>query len=281
MRCVGGFVLNEVIGRGGLGIVYRGQRLSDGKPVAVKLVGGMLHRPDGGDGSVRLLREALALSAVQHEYVVDVFAAGKDAGHVYLAMELIDGITLKAWQRDESRTVREIVDQYVRVGSGLAAAHEVGLIHRDFKPTNVMIGNDGRPRVLDFGLVRREPSADVRSDDDDAWEEITQVGITLGTPNYMAPEQVRGELVDSRSDQFSFCIALYEAVTREHPFFGQGAEPIMRAIKNDLRRAWPSTADVPDLLLRILDRGLSPDPARRFGSMEQLVAALRGGLWHL
>jgi serine/threonine protein kinase len=273
---VGGFELQHEIGRGGTGVVYRARNLIEGGLAAVKLVQGPRLGADGDD-ALRLVREALALREFSNQYVVKIQGAGRQGDIVYLAMEFIDGQTLKEWQSQSTRSLREIVSQYARVGMGLSAAHDAGLVHRDFKPNNVMIDRQGQPRVLDFGLARRTSLATAEHEAD-AWEEITQVGVTPGTPSYMAPEQVRGESPDARADQFSFCIALYEAVTKEHPFRGRGASGIMRAIANGRRRKRRYDSSVTAGLRALIERGLSADPEARFASMVELTAELRATL---
>lgn len=270
---IGGFTLEQEIGRGGIGVVYRARSVIDGELAAVKLVGSSLPGTPGDD-SLRLIREALALRELDHEYVVKILGAGRHGHVVYMAMEFVNGQTLKDWQSDPRRTLLEILTQYGRIGLGLAAAHDAGLVHRDFKPNNVMIDQDERPRVLDFGLARRTVLSAAEHVIDDPWEEITQVGTTLGTPSYMAPEQVRGEPLDARADQFAFCIALYEAVVHEHPFEGRTGAQVMSAIANDRRRRRRDAVELPPRLCALLERGLSPERGARFASMADVVAEL-------
>src|SRR5262249_45747991 len=152
--------------------------------------------------------------------VVPIFDVGQAGGAVFVAMPLIEGGTLRSWLRDSPRSLGAILDQFVAAGRGLAAAHAAGLVHRDFKPDNVLVGMDGEVQVADFGLARltdEEPAPDACADALTA-DMLTQTGAVLGTPPYMAPEQLRGRLIDARADQFSFCVALWAAVYGERPF---------------------------------------------------------------
>ncbi len=184
-------------------------------------------------------------------------------------MEFVDGQTIAAWLHETERSWQEIVDAFVSAGRGLAAAHAANVVHRDFKPQNVMIGRDGRVRVMDFGLarpLRDEAEAECVPDVTPAPNDLTSttVGAVVGTPAYMAPEQLRGHPADTRTDQFSFCVAFHEAVYGTRP----GA-----ATTSGGRRA----ARVPPWLKRVIRRGLDPDPRKRFGSMDELLRAVERG----
>ncbi len=162
----------------------------------------------------RLLREARAIARLSHPNVVAVHDAGAVDDRVYIAMEFVDGDTVDAWLRSKPRSWREIVDVFMAAGRGLAAAHAAGVVHRDFKPQNVMIGRDGSVRVMDFGLARlaeepvEAPSVETEADRPHVPTTVTKTGALVGTLGYMAPEQFRGEALDGRADQFSFCVAL-------------------------------------------------------------------------
>jgi eukaryotic-like serine/threonine-protein kinase len=187
---------------------------------------------------------------------------------------------LRDWLAAERRGFREVVSVFVKAGRGLSAAHSAGLVHRDFKPANVLLGTDGRVAVSDFGLARLVTAppdmdaaevAEARPQVVDVT--LTATGAVLGTPAYMSPEQHRGQPVSAQSDQFSFCVALYEALFREHPFEGRDAAELAAAVRAGKRR--PSRRGVvPDWLLRAVARGLEIDPARRHPSMEALVTPL-------
>lgn len=281
---LGRFSLLERIGAGGMGVVYAAHDRRLDRKVAVKILdaerrGDERHR-------VRLLREAQALARLSHPNVVQIFDVGTFEGHVYLAMELLEGPSLRAWTEERSRAWRQIVDKYVQAGRGLQAAHDVGILHRDFKPANALMGRDGRVRVLDFGLARKleddssliaavpgqasaSGSGSIALD-----ESVTRSGELMGTPAYMSPEQIAGHPLDVRSDQFSFCVALYEALFGRRPHQGVGAAEIMMSISDGVVMPPPSGASVPRRIRLAILRGLQTEPARRFPSMNALVDEL-------
>ncbi len=256
---VGRYLVLELIGSGGMGVVYAAYDPTLHRRIALKLV-----RDRHGDGAERLLREAQALAQVSHPNVVAVLDVGTFGDRVFLAMELIDGMTLAEWQQPRLHW-RAIVDAYLQAGRGLIAAHDKGLLHRDFKPGNVLISSDGRVRVVDFGLARNveeaEPFERLASPDlttpPRGREALTRSGTVLGTPAYMAPEQVHGR-ADARSDQYGFCASLFEALHGRLHFEAQ----------NGRRRALPAR------IARAVERGLSDDPDQRFPSMRALLDAL-------
>jgi len=261
---VGRYVLASELGRGGLGVVYRARDPELARDVAIKL----WRKPTGADlpgNRARMVREAQAIARLAHPNVVAIYDVGSHAGGVFLAMELIDGPTLKEWLASSGRSARAIVDRFVEAGEGLAAAHAEGLVHRDFKPSNALVGSDGRVRVVDFGLARPEgegapPGApdSSRGDGESPLSGLTQTGAVLGTPVYMSPEQRRGEPVDARSDQYAFCVALAEALSGELP-------PVdARASELGLAR-WVAP---------VLARGLASDPEARYSSMRDLLDEL-------
>jgi hypothetical protein len=252
--------------------------------VAIKL----LHPELGGSAEEqkqRLQREAQAMARVSHHNLVTVFDVGTHEGQVFIAMEYVAGVTLKQWLGPR-RAWSDIVRMFCGAGRGLAAAHAAGLVHRDFKPANVLVGDDGIPQVLDFGLVRRAGEVDpaTREDDGDGPApredtlalDLTRTGSVMGTPAYMAPEQHLGQPTDARSDQFSFCVALYEALYGRRPFPGEEAGKLTVAVLENLREPRPRRTEVPRDLYRVLDRGLSREPSDRFPSMEPLIEALMG-----
>lgn len=266
---IGRYVILDRIGGGGMGVVYTAYDPELDRKVALKLL-----RPDRAAGEaarLRLLREAQAIARLSHPHVVAVHDAGTFGDQVFLAMEYVEGTTLSWWLNEERRPWREVVDRFVLAGRGLAAAHAAGLVHRDFKPDNVLLGRDGRVRVADFGLAR---AVGTDTEEEPASSEsvsglaspLTQLGVAVGTPAYMAPEQLRGERADARSDQFSFCVALWEALYGERPFAGEmGRGPVREA---------PAGARVPDRLRQALLRGLAIDPAARYPAMEELLDRL-------
>ncbi|MEZ4428041.1 MAG: serine/threonine-protein kinase [Nannocystaceae bacterium] len=211
---MGRFAVLRRLGAGGMGVVYEARDAQLDRRVALKL----LQRLDdpGGEGTARLLREAQALARLSHPNVVQVHDVGEHEGRVFLTMEFVAGPTLRAWQAAARRGWRAIVDMYIQAGEGLAAAHDAGLVHRDFKPENVLVAADGRPRVLDFGLASLAGAASSAAPADApitarVADRFTRTGARLGTPGYAAPE-LRGGDVTPRADQYSFCVSLYEAL---------------------------------------------------------------------
>src|SRR5512135_188083 len=212
---IGRYRVLEVLGAGGMGVVYGAFDPELQRKVALKLV-----RPEFTELDLelraRLVREAQAMARIRHPNVITVFDVGTYADRLFVAMEVIDGWTLTSWQASRTRSVDEILRVFSAAGAGLAAAHAAGLVHRDFKPDNILIGGDGHVCVTDFGLVR--PVAAPPESEDPSWPdatetisgELTRVGAVVGTPAYMAPEQMRGAAPDGRADQFSFCVALFE-----------------------------------------------------------------------
>ncbi|MCX4241147.1 serine/threonine-protein kinase [Paraliomyxa miuraensis] len=290
---IGRYRIERRLGAGGMGVVYQALDERVGRAVALKLV-------LVGDAEVdreRLRREARALARLSHPNVVEVFEIGEhhdpDASeppHAYVVMELIDGSSLDRWLRLRRRTPAELVPVFIQAGEGLAAAHAQGLVHRDFKPGNVLVGNDGRVRVVDFGLVR-EVDADERrapaSGDGSApavlptgsGESLTKTGAIVGTPAYMSPEQLAHLPVDPRSDQFSFCVALYEALFGQHPFVVDEAWSMLPF--NVLEgTVVPPPADrrVSQRLTAAILRGLAVRPQERWPSMDALLSELRRAL---
>ena len=292
---IGRYVVLEEIGRGGMGHVYAAWDGKLKRRVAIKRV-----RTDRR-GHERLLREAQAMASLSHPNVAAVFEILDHDSTVLLVMELIEGSTLRAWQSEPGRSWRQIVEAYRMVAEGLVAAHDAGLVHRDFKPDNAMVDarSDGKPRVrvLDFGLARMldrigAPSGDPSDDPSDdpsgeaprlgprslteTSEDLqtpTTVGRVLGTPAYMAPEQLSSHDADARSDQFSFCVSMWEAVYGQRPYTGESFESILLAISRGKPEA-PGTSRIPAWLRRTLERGLAPAPEDRWPSMRELVRAL-------
>lgn len=232
----------------------------------------------------RLLREARAMAKLTHPNIVTVHDAGIEDGRPFVAMELVSGSTLGAWREAASRSQRELLDACVAAGHGLAAAHAEGLVHRDFKPDNVMIGDDGRVLVTDFGLARApgvvdssEASASGRLPVTDV---LTRTGAVVGTPAYMSPEQFAGDPTDARSDQFSFCVTVWELLYGERPFAGKSLQELSAAVISGRRRPEPTDTRVPPRIRRALDRGLSTLPDERYPAMDALLAELASPVDH-
>ncbi len=249
---VGRYVIRGVLGRGGMGVVYTAEDPELSRDVALKIV-----RVD-----LAVVREARAMAKLSHPNVISVYDAGTHEGAVFIAMELVRGTDLRAWLAAKRRTVAEIVEVFVAAGRGLAAAHAAAIVHRDFKPDNVLVGDDGRVRVTDFGLAQGLPG-------DDALD-----GAAIGTPAYMSPEQHAGDRADPRSDQFSFSVALWEALHGERPFTGASREKVAQAIRDGQMTAPPRASRVPGSLRRLLVRGLAASPAARYPSLDALLRAL-------
>lgn len=268
----------RLIGEGGMGQVFAAEDSTLGRDVAIKAVRPR-HASRDPQWTVRLVREAQAMAQLVHPNVLTVYGAGTHGADAYFAMELVDGETLGQWMVGEERSWREVLQIFIAAGRGLAAAHDAGLVHRDFKPSNVLVSRDDRVLVTDFGLVAQageEPSSVSGSAEIGAssWDaDLTETGVLLGTLAYMAPEQAEATRADARADQFSFCVALAEALYGRHPFD--------RNIRAALTAAtWaPELAErrgVPARLQRVLTRGLRRDPDDRYASMHALLEDLGG-----
>jgi len=252
-------------------VVYRAYDPELDRQIALKVV----RTPDSDPQ--RVLAEAQALARVSHPNVIAVHDVGTHDGSVFVAMELVEGRTLTQWRRRSKPTRQEIVEVFIAAGRGLAAAHAAAIVHRDFKPSNVMVGDDGRVRVLDFGVARATSS----DPDDDATPQgsplniqLTQAGTLVGTPSYMAPEQARDGQATPACDQFSFCVALYEALWGRKPFPPKGRGDMRMYICDRRAVDPPSGRRTPTRLRRAVMRGLSPEAAARFPSMDALIAEL-------
>ncbi|MBP8808985.1 MAG: protein kinase [Kofleriaceae bacterium] len=275
---IGRYVVLRRIGAGGMGVVFAAYDPQLDRRVALKLLRTGIGLGEG-EARARLVREAQAIAQLSHPHVVAVYDVGTAVGgDVYIAMEFVEGDTLTSWLRAWDRTWREVVAIFLDAGRGLAAAHAVGLLHRDFKPDNVLVGADGRVRVTDFGLARSLMAAAEDGELQPTPElaalrvTLTATGAVMGTPRYMAPEQLAGKDVSAAADQFSFCVALYEAVYGVHPILGDTAAKMLEG--GARMRPPPENRRVPTALLAILRRGLDPVPARRFPSMPALLAEL-------
>ena len=292
---IGRFTVLEQLGAGGMGMVCAAIDPELGRKVAIKLLSPRLAVPGKSElAHARLLREAQAMARLAHPNVVTVHEVGTHGDLVYIAMEFIVGVTLKHWLRRAKRPWTEVLAVFLQAGRGLAAAHAAGLIHRDFKPDNILIARDGRVRVLDFGLARsaadvspeeleEDPAAAAvlasvsserreRSQIEAAM--LTRTGALVGTPAYMSPEQHLGRFADHRSDQFSFCVALYQALYGVRPFVGERMSSLAFQVLQGKIGAVPPGATVPAWLRRVVLRGLSVDPELRYPGMPELLADL-------
>ncbi len=275
--CLGHYVLLHVVGQGGMGVVHAAYDEQLDRKVALKL----LRTPERADTRARLVREAQAMARLSHPNVVQIYEIGESRELVggqpvaYLVMEFVDGQTLAHWLREQPRSRAAILDVFAQAGRGLAAAHAAGLVHRDFKPQNVMLRrDDGRALVMDFGLALGDAGptmVDGESVELDS-RELTATGTILGTPAYMAPEQFDGLTADAKTDQFSFCVALWEALLGQRPFFGNSLEELRAAICQPPRL--PTQHEVPAWLRNVVARGFAADPGDRWPSMPALLDAL-------
>jgi len=308
---LGRYMLLSKLGEGGMGVVYGAYDPELDRKVALKILSA---RISGGSAQAssaaqtRLLREAQAMARVKHPNVITVYDVGTIGSQVFVAMELVDGGTLGRWFRNTPRSWKEILKTFMEAGKGLAAAHAAGLVHRDFKPDNVLMGKDGRVQVTDFGLARLvdtddgdEPSyiPPRRPDTDERRlieTQLTQVGAVVGTPAYMPPEQHLGKIPDARSDQFSFCAALYFALYTVRPFDPQvlashagrildessprtkmdraGPRRSTGVFSRGIIREPPKEPRVPAWVRNVVMHGLAVDPNDRYASMEDLLREL-------
>ncbi|HEY0136911.1 MAG TPA: serine/threonine-protein kinase, partial [Nannocystis sp.] len=277
---LGRYMVIKELGAGGMGVVYKAFDPDLDRKVALKLLLGQATP----QARARLLREAQAMAKLSHPNVVPVFDVGVVDGQVFVAMDFVDGMTLSVWM--ESRHPwQDVVEVFVQAGRGLAAAHAVGLIHRDFKPDNVLLRRDPatgelQAQVADFGLARRddetgesitrpEPAVVMQSRHSLLDQGLTRIGAVIGTPTYMSPEQHVGATVDARTDQFSFCVALFEALYGERPFTGETLEALAIAASGPRRP--PPDRKVPGWLYRLCLRGMQPAREARFPDMEALL----------
>lgn len=285
----GRYVVIGELGTGGMGVVYAAYDPQLDRKVAIKVL--TARKAASQSAKVRLLREARALAKLSHPNVVQIHDVGEHDGHVFLAMEFIDGQSLQHFCQTTPRpSWHAVLKVYIDAARGLAAAHEKGLIHRDFKPANVLIGQDGRVRVADFGLVVdqdtmsgiSEPANVLASHSGAHSDRITIVGALMGTPAYMAPEQHHTADVGPLADQYSFCASLYEGLYGRPPFQRAGANKrsetpsalLRRKLNDPVTRPGDDTSDVPAWLHAIIARGLAPKLEDRFSSMDALIAAL-------
>ena len=297
------YVIIEPIGSGGMGTVYRAYDPQLNRGIALKLLS-VEHADlqEAEKAKARLIREAQALARLSHPNVVAVHDAGIFEDDVFIAMELVEGKTLSDWMSENKKSIQEIISVMISAGRGLDAAHKAGLVHRDFKPGNVIVGDDGRVRVLDFGLARAadqeqlaretpplsaptpapgtvaEKSFESRNSSDSSLDmlqsPLTHAGGILGTPLYMAPEQHLGLRTDERTDLFGFCVVLYEALYGRRPFSATTMEELKKEVIRHQVSIPSRDTDVPSWLWRIIDKGLSVKPEDRYPNIELLLDEL-------
>ena len=283
---LGRFSIIGRLGEGGMGTVFTAYDPHLDRKVALKVLRGG-PGDDEGDGQARLLREAQTLAKLSHPNVVSIHEVGTVQGRVYIALEYVGGGSL-AESKDVDFATR--LERLVQAGVGLAAAHDRGLVHRDVKPANILVTEDGRAKVSDFGLATlRERTEPIESTHDESGEMPvepglaahlenacvlqTKTGARVGTPAFMAPEQIDGAPVDARSDQFAFCVTAYRVLEGRFPF----SAATFFALRESISEGPRAPEAMPGWLARILTRGLSEDPASRYPSMPELLAAIERG----
>jgi len=284
------YVVEDELGAGAMGVVYGAHDRELDRRVALKV---LAHRPGfeaaGGTATSggattpeanraieRARREARALARLNHPNVVDVFDVGPCDEGLFIAMELVDGQTLRAWLAEATRPWPEILAVFVDAAQALAAAHEAGIVHRDFKPDNVMVV-DGTAKVLDFGLARADQQDDVTRGGpsmDVSEPRLTRTGIVMGTPRYLAPELHRGAAAGVRSDQYAWFLSLYEAIAGRPPFVASSMRALVLAKLEGVSTSEPPWPSVPLWLRTAIKRGTSPDPDDRYPDMRSAVRAL-------
>jgi tetratricopeptide (TPR) repeat protein len=272
---LGRYLVTGVLGAGGMGAVYTAYDPELDRRVAIKLVRDPDEPSQRAEREERLRREARAMARLVHPNVVRVYDVGARGARTFISMELVEGRTLRAWLHQEPRPrTREVVAAFVGAGRGLSAAHQAGLLHRDFKPDNVFVASDGPVKVGDFGLARAVgPARPSLAPGADAAEDASRAESGGGTPAYLAPEVIAGGPHSPASDQFSFCVSLWEGLYGQRPFGSRAPLGLLEEIR--ARRPQPaSTGGVPGWLRQIALRGLDPDPAARHPSMAALLDAL-------
>ncbi len=286
---VGRYVVESRIGSGGMGVVYRAHDPELARDVAVKLMNAdAAGTNDPSTARARLVREARAMARLAHPNVIHVYDVGTVQDGVFIAMELVEGTNLGSWFAARTPHWREILRKYIDAGRGLAAAHAAGIIHRDFKPENVLVGEDGRVRVGDFGLAGGPAALDAGSEESQLDRDtgdvhgpagsLTQTGALLGTPKYMAPEQESGAMANARSDQFSFCVALYEALYGAPPFSGDSVAEYRHSVRHGRVLEPPAPSRVRAWVHTEIVRGLAVDPVDRHPGLQPLLDRLEEAL---
>ncbi len=265
--------LERVLGAGGMGVVYLARDLHDGRAVAVKV----LHEDPDDDPQrrKRFLREAWAVSQLSHPYIVKVYEQGDESdGASWIAMEYLDGTNLGDILERGRLPLRDVVATLVPVARALGAAHRAGFVHRDVKPDNIIVCGDGRPVLVDFGITR---TISHRAPNRGTVDQLTRTGVLVGTPEYMSPEQVRGIVLDGRSDQFSLAVVCYEALTGVRPFNGDAAMAVIAAVLTDpVVPVIDLAPEVPREVSNGIAKALSKKPDERFASIDAFADLLDG-----
>jgi Tol biopolymer transport system component len=267
---LGAYQMESRIAAGGMGEVYRALDTRLNRPVAIKFLS-----PDLADSSARrrFQQEAQMASALNHPHILTVHEAGELDGLQYLVTELVDGGTLRDWAKSERRSWRQIVELMMGVADALAAAHAVGILHRDIKPDNILVTTSGYAKLADFGLAKLEERATPATAVPTVTGGQTRPGLVIGTIAYMSPEQASGKPLDTRSDIFSFGVVLYELLTARRPFTGATDLEVLQRIMHGA--AEPLAGEMPPALRMAVDKALEKDPADRYQTMRELVVDLR------
>ncbi len=275
---LGRYVTLDTLGSGGMGIVLSAYDSKLDRRVALKLL--HPHTRTDPENHARLIREAQALAKLSHPGVVAVYDVGEVRGQVFIAMEFIDGPNLRRWTHEAKRSAAEVIAVFRDAARGLIAAHDAGIVHRDFKPDNVLIGPGGRAHVTDFGLALESYAAvpsqneSSRAGSSTASSRLTETGMVMGTPAYMPVEQHAGKPTDHRSDQFSFCVSFYEALYGVRPFCGANGTELCQSIKRGQIPPPPPGVSVPRRVHRAILKGLALKPESRHASMRELLRAI-------
>jgi hypothetical protein len=282
---LGRYVLLDRLGAGAMGLVYSAYDAQLDRKIAIKIMkAGRSGADAAGGGAARLMREAQALARLSHPNVVPIYDVGLLGDRVWVALEYVEGWTVREWLDRRPRHWRDILELFAQAGRGLIAAHGAQLVHRDFKPDNVLVDRSGRARVTDFGLARVDNSVESEfssspiESHDTFMDSLTRTGSVMGTPGYMSPEQHFGRPADARSDQFAFCVALFEAVYGVRPFAGKTLREVAYAkwtgAMRDPSHIGRRPAGIPRSIELAIRRGLSGEADRRWPSMAELVDEL-------
>jgi len=268
---LGPYEIESLVGAGGMGEVYRAHDARLNRTVAIKILPSSFSADR--DRLQRFAQEARAAAALNHPNILSIFDIGEQGGAPYVVSELLEGETLRARLKNGSLPIRRVIDYALQVARGLAAAHEKGIVHRDLKPENLFLTNDGRVKILDFGLAKlTRPETERGSGDAPTVQVATEAGVVMGTAGYMSPEQVRGKPADHRSDVFTFGAILYEMVSGKRAFHGESAADTMSAILKEETPELSETArNVPPGLERIVRHCLEKHPSQRFQSAGDLA----------
>src|SRR6266850_3412640 len=265
---LGQYEITDVLGRGGMGVVYRARDTKLNRPVAIKFLSEEI-----ADAAARrrFQREAQMASSLNHPHILTVYDADEFEGRQYLITEFIDGGTLEDWLHEKERKWRQIVELLIGIADGLATAHDAKILHRDIKPANILVASNGYAKLVDFGLAKLAAAADPEATR--KTDGATRPGMVVGTIAYMSPEQASGKPLDTRSDIFSFGVTMYEGLADYRPFEGATTLELMQAIIHTAPKPLP--ARTPYALRTCVEKALEKDPSDRYQSMRDMVVDLR------